>query len=93
MLEKAVEGKVCAYAKSMGFRAFKQEWPGTHGAPDRLLISPHGHLFMIEFKAPGKKLSAHQNRRIKDLISRGVEVYIIDDIETGKLVINLYNTP
>ena len=90
MRERDIERKVCLYAKSLGFEALKQEWPGTHGAPDRLFITPLGRMFMIEFKTPTGKLSGHQARRITRLIELNVDVYIVHDVPTGKMLLDCY---
>ncbi len=90
MLEKEIEAKVCQYARSLGFDAMKQEWPGTHGAPDRLFITPQGRIFMIEFKSAKGKLSGHQDRRIKRLLKMNVDIYVINSVETGIFLLDTY---
>ena len=90
MLEKKIETEVCKYARSLGFDAMKQEWPGTHGAPDRLFITPQGKIFMVEFKSAKGKLSGHQARRIRRLKAMNVDVYITNNIESGKWLMDMY---
>lgn len=91
MLEKEIERQVCLYARRLGFDALKQEWPGTHGAPDRMFITPQGRIFMIEFKSAKGKLTGHQERRVKRLLKMKVDVYVINDIEAGKFLLDTYH--
>lgn len=88
--ESQIENKVCRYAREKGFDAFKQTWPGTHGAPDRLMITRKGFIFMIEFKRGGGKLTDHQARRIDRLRAKGVHVHVVDSVELGKTVVDMY---
>lgn len=71
----------------------KQEWPGRRGAPDRLFLLNGGRTFMIEFKTPTGKLTSNQDRTIKLLVANGYPVYIVNDVETGKRLVDLYAEP
>jgi len=88
MLEKQIEKAVCDYAKERGCLVYKFSSPGHAAVPDRMFILPGGRMFMIEFKAPGKKLTAPQTRENNRLTDQGVNTYLIDDIEIGKCVID-----
>lgn len=90
MLEKEIERRVCLYARRHKFEALKQEWVNTHGAPDRMFITPTGKIFMIEFKSARGTLSSHQERRIASLRARNVDVYVINSVEAGERLIDLY---
>lgn len=87
MLESYVERKVCAYAKKLGWLCRKLQWIGRHGAPDRVFIKA-GRLIFVEFKAPGKKPTEHQRLEIQRLRDEGMEVYVCDDIDEGKFILN-----
>ena len=95
MLESKVEGSVCDYAKkAYGFIPYKFTSPARRSVPDRLLIGPGGLHFFIEFKAPGKLPTPKQVREIKRLISLGHLVYVIDNISTGKWLVDTFiNAP
>lgn len=90
MLEKEIENKVCKHARKMGYMVCKQDWPGRRGAPDRLFVSRGGVAFMVEFKSARGRLSKNQERVIKELTRRDFPVYIIDNVETGVSLLELY---
>lgn len=89
MLEKEIEKKVCAYAKECGCLVFKFVSPSHRSVPDRLFIAPGGRVFFIEFKAPGKKPTEAQILKIDTMLVQGAFVYVVDDIERGKGIIDL----
>lgn len=61
--EATIEGAFVRAARARGWRAIKLE-PGAdnRGVPDRLVLFPGGRCALIEFKAPGGRLSALQSR-------------------------------
>lgn len=87
--EAQIERAVNEYAKSKGCMVKKMQTGlgGTAGWPDRL-YHYHGRTWYIEFKAPGKKPTALQNNRIHELQTHKICVYVIDDVELGKQVID-----
>lgn len=92
MLEKDVERAVCEYARSRGHLAYKFTSPQRSAVPDRLMIAPGGLVYMIEFKAPGKKPTPAQQREHDRLRAQGVNVYVIDDVVTGELLVNMFGS-
>ena len=88
MLEKTIEKKVCDYAKSKGMLAYKFTSPARASVPDRLLITPSGVTFFIEFKTKGKKPTAGQSREIARLEAQNVKVFVVDEVEYGKHIID-----
>lgn len=89
MLEKHIEAKVCDYAKSKGLLAYKFTSPARRAVPDRLFITPHGRVFFCEFKAEGKKPTVPQTREHEKLREVKVNVFVIDNVEEGKTMIDL----
>lgn len=89
MLEKTVESKVVEYAKSKGLLPYKFSSPARAAVPDRLFITIHGTVFFIEFKRPGKEATPAQHREHMKLRDQGVRVFVIDDVDKGKSVINI----
>ena len=87
-LESTIEAKVCAYARTKKFYDRKFVSPNNRSVPDRLLVSPSGQLFFIEFKRKGKQPTEGQRREINDLRDRGQKVYVVDDVDTGKALID-----
>ena len=89
MLEKEVESKVCDYAKSKGLLAYKFTSPARRAVPDRLFITPDGRVFFCEFKAKGKKPTVSQTREHDRLREVKVNVFVIDNVDEGKLMIDV----
>lgn len=89
MLEKKIEKTVCDYAKSKGFLAYKFTSPARAAVPDRLMISPMGKVFFVEFKAEGKKATPAQLREHDRLRTNRVEVFVVDNVTQGKGVVDL----
>jgi hypothetical protein len=88
LLEKDIESAVCRYAKAQGLLAEKFTSPAKRSVPDRIFTTPKGCHFFIEFKAPGKKPTPKQAKDHEDRRARGVAVYVIDNIEQGKAVVD-----
>lgn len=89
MLEKAIEAKVCEYARSKGWLAYKFTSPARAAVPDRLLISPAGKCVFIEFKREGQKPSEAQKREHQRLREQNVSVFVIDNVADGKAVVDV----
>lgn len=91
MLEKVIENRVITYAKNKGWLAYKFTSPSCRGVPDRLCIGPNGQFLFIEFKRKGHLPTSLQEVNIKELRSRQMKVFIIDDIPTGISLIDEYS--
>lgn len=91
MLERDVQRKVRDYAHKLGWRTFKWAGVNQRGVPDCIFINPEGFVLFIEFKAKGKKPTKLQALKIKQLRDNNAEVFIIDNVETGKFTVDLYN--
>jgi hypothetical protein len=88
MLEKVIEGKVCSYAQAKGLLVYKFTSIARAGVPDRLFILPDGTMFFIEFKHKGKKPTPAQGREHTRLRGHKVLVFVIDNVEDGKTLID-----
>lgn len=88
MLEKDIERKVCDYAKQKGMLAYKFSSPNHAAVPDRMFISK-GLVFFVEFKRGGAKPTPAQIREHARLSEHGAMVYVIDNVEDGKYLIDL----
>lgn len=86
-LEKDIEKKVCDYARSLKILVYKFTSPGRSHVPDRLFVTAAGHVFWIEFKRKGKKPTPAQEVEIKKLRDQGATVYVVDNVDDGKLAI------
>lgn len=89
MLEAKIERSVCDYARDKGLLVFKFTSPNRAAVPDRLFILPSGKVFFCEFKASGKKPTPAQSREHDRLIGHKVLVFIVDDIDEGKAIVNM----
>lgn len=88
MLEKHIEAKVCAYARSKGCLVYKFSSPGHAAVPDRLLITPDGFAWFIEFKRSGAKPTPAQLREHQRLQDYGMIVHVVDNVDLGTSLVN-----
>lgn len=93
-LEKDIENAVCKYARDRyGMKAEKFTSPGRRAVPDRLFTVPcrrqGGFMFLIEFKAPGKKPTEKQVRDHLERQRMGCKVFVVDDIDRGKKIVDV----
>lgn len=89
MLEKKIESAVCDYAKTKGCLAEKFTSPSKRSVPDRIFTLPDGRMFFIEFKAAGKRTTPLQERDHDERRKRNVTVFVVDDIDEGKRIVDL----
>jgi len=89
MRESVIEKKVCDYAKTLNWDHYKFVTPGRRAAPDRILVRS-GFAFFIEFKASGEKATEHQIWFHQKLRNKGFNVFVIDDVEKGKRLLNKF---
>lgn len=88
-LEKDIERAVCAYAKTKNVDNYKFTSPNRASVPDRMFVTPSGLIFFIEFKRKGKKPTPAQAREIDRLEQRKVQVFVVDNVDQGKWVIDM----
>lgn len=89
MLEKDIEAKVCEYAKSKNVLAYKFTSPARAAVPDRLFIRQDGLVWFCEFKRQGQKPTEAQKREHLRLQQHKVSVFVIDNVDDGKAMIDL----
>jgi hypothetical protein len=89
MLEKQIETKVCEYAKTKNVLAYKFTSPARAAVPDRLFVVPDGRMFFCEFKREGFKPTPAQEREHTKLRQHKVNVFVVDNVEQGKAMIDL----
>lgn len=87
-LESVIEKKVCDHAKSKGVLVYKFTSPSRRSVPDRMFITPQGVVFFAEFKRSGCKPTPSQEVEIGKIRSKGVSVFVIDDVVTGKAMVD-----
>jgi hypothetical protein len=89
LLERDVEKAVCDYAKAKGMLVYKFNSMNRAAVPDRLMISKTGRIWFAEFKRPGMKPTSAQYREHDRLREQGAIVYVIDDIDYGKRIVDM----
>ena len=88
MLEKQIEAKVCEYAKTKNILVYKFTSPARAAVPDRMFIRPDGRIWFVEFKREGAKPTEAQEREHHRLRQHKVNVFVIDNVEEGKTMID-----
>lgn len=86
-LEKEIEKRVCAFAKSLHCYERKFTSPSRRAVPDRLIITPNGIVFFIEFKRQGELPTMSQTVEIEKIRQHGVPVYVVDNVAEGRRVV------
>lgn len=76
--ERLVEQALIREVADCGGVALKFVSPGWSGAPDRLILFPDGRLAFVEVKAPGKKPSLLQTKRLTQLRNLGFVAGYVD---------------
>jgi len=80
-LEKKAEQEFCKWVKTIGGTAVKFADPSRPGAPDRIVLLPHGVAVFVEFKRPGKAPRENQKMWINWLQNRGFAAIVTDNAE------------
>tara|TARA_Y100000310_G_scaffold325691_1_gene389523 strand:+ start:1507 stop:1821 length:315 start_codon:yes stop_codon:yes gene_type:complete len=86
--ESEIEKAVGLHAKKLGWLFWKFTSPTQRGVPDRILVHDGPLIVFIEFKRPGGKLTPLQTKKIEKLRSRGVDVYVIDNVKDGNALLD-----
>ena len=87
LLEKQIEEKVNTYAKEQGFLVYKFTSPQRAAVCDRIWIC-NGQVRFVEFKREGMKPTPAQQREHDRLRCGGVMVYVIDNVDAGKAMVD-----
>lgn len=87
VLEKDIEKPVKAYGKKCGMMVRKYRTPANRSAPDDIFMMDQ-LLFFIEFKKPGEEATRAQALEHIDMRKAGQRVFVVDDIELGKRIID-----
>ena len=84
MTESGIEAHFCHTLRKHGFLTWKFTSPQNPGVPDRLIVTPQGVVWFVEFKAVGGRVSELQRHTIFQLVRRGVNVKIIEGWNEAK---------
>lgn len=89
LLEKQIEDRVCRYAAGLGWRAMKFVSPNYRSVPDRIFFKASARAFFIEFKREGEVPTPKQKLEIDRLKAEGFDVFVCDDVDFGKTIIQI----
>jgi hypothetical protein len=81
MRESKIELLVGRYAKSKGCLYWKFASPGRKGVPDRIIVSPDGHVLFMELKTKRGKVSPLQQFQMKVLKQNSANVCCVFSFE------------
>lgn len=90
-LEKEIEKKGCAHGNSTGWSCQKYTSPAHRAVPDRICLHDFGTIIFIEYKRLGEKATDAQKKEHRRLRARGFTVYVIDNVEDAKRVLDKHN--
>ncbi|MFE6939628.1 VRR-NUC domain-containing protein [Streptomyces chartreusis] len=76
--ESAIEDYLLSQCREHGFLCLKFVSPARGGVPDRIVVAPHGTVF-VEVKRPGGQLRKLQQLTHAKLRRHGAEVHVVDD--------------
>ena len=81
--EKQIEKYLCRSIRRLhdDARCEKFSSPGRRSVPDRIVTLPHGLIWYVEVKAPGKKASPAQEADHRVRRRNGFQVRVIDTYE------------
>lgn len=86
-LERDIEAAIVTFAKGKGCYVRKFTSPSQRSVPDRIFITPTGRVFFMELKREGKKATPAQEVEIAKIRKTGVLVFVVDDVEKGKEIV------
>lgn len=87
MRESHIEKAICDYARKNGCMVMKLAGPNQKGQPDRMFLK-QGRVLFLEFKAPGKRPTALQDRWMTRLKQQGFRADWCDDVDNGIIIID-----
>lgn len=84
-IESDYTSRAHEWAKMRGWFTFKVESPTMNGLPDRF-YARRGVCIFIEWKKKGGPLRTQQKKRIKEMREHDITVYVLDDFEEFKRI-------
>lgn len=88
MREREIEQKLVREVKKRGGICPKWVSPGWAGVPDRMVLLPKGRMGFVEVKAHGEVPRALQMVRHRLLKELGYKVFVLDDAEQIKGILD-----
>ena len=87
-LEKKIEANNKKYAEKFGIIFEKFKSPQKRSVPDQMLTFRNGLIAFIEYKRLGKHATEKQFRDHQKRRANNVLVYVIDEMASGRWLIN-----
>ena len=88
MREKVIEEYLCRHVRKVGGLPIKLTSSNNRSLPDRLCFFPNGVVALAELKAPGRKPTIKQWRKINQLRDLGATVVVIDSRPKAKAFVD-----
>jgi hypothetical protein len=85
--ESSLERWFVGQVKKLGGKAFKFTSPGHRSVPDRIVIFPYEHIFLVELKRKGKHSTPKQKDEQNFWFDYGFAVYVADSKEACMAVL------
>ncbi len=87
-MEKQLETRLAEIIKKLGGKAFKLQFIGLRGAPDRIILMPGARVFFVETKnGTAGRLRVGQIAIAKILASLGFKVWVVtNEIELQEFI-------
>jgi hypothetical protein len=79
--ESSLERWFVRKVKELGGKAYKFTSPGHRSVPDRIIIFPYEHIFLVELKRKGKHATPKQKDEQNFWFNYGFAVYQCDSKE------------
>lgn len=82
MLEKKLQQKIIDFCSKRDILAKKVDSTSSRGWPDLIVVLRNGVVLFVELKTPKGRLSALQERTIKQLKENNANVYVIRSVDS-----------
>lgn len=92
MLESEVEKKLVQGVKKLGGLCLKWVSPGYSGVPDRIVLLPHGVIYLVELKRKGEVLRPRQRVVHKAFKKRNINVHTLKGEDEVKEFLEMVET-
>lgn len=87
MRENVIEDYLCRHVRAVGGKPIKFTSSNNRSLPDRICFFPNSILVLVECKAPGKKPTIKQWKKINELRALGFTVVVIDSRPKAKALV------
>lgn len=84
MRESQIEARLAKEVKARGGMCMKFISPGLPGVPDRIVLTPNGHVYFVELKTEIGRLAKIQKWLIGEMRERGADVRVVKGLDAVK---------